>query len=137
MDQETMPAGRDGAPKQRVDWRTGKPMLCRDAAFWQEHERRRQESGMSMPQYCKANGLALSTYRHRISGQRSGQGSSAAVQQQPEAAVAAARFVAIGAAAPSSEAASSAEVSLGDGMTVRFAGAAADALLQHVMARLP
>jgi hypothetical protein len=135
MDQETMPAGRDGAPKQRVDWRTGKPMLCRDAAFWQEHERRRQESGMSMPQYCKANGLALSTYRHRITGQRSGQGSSAAVQQ-PGAAMAAAKFMVIGAAQPSIEAAS-AEVSFGGGVTVRFAGAAADALLQHVMARLP
>jgi hypothetical protein len=94
MEQETMPAGRNG-----------KPMLCRDAAFWQEHERRRLESGLSVPQYCKANGLALSTYRHRIKGQRSGQGSSAAVQQ-PGAAVAAARFVAISAAAPSSEAAS-------------------------------
>jgi hypothetical protein len=136
MEQETMPAGRNGAPKQRVDWRTGKPMLCRDAAFWQEHERRRLESGLSVPQYCKANDLALSTYRHRITGQRSGQGSSAAVQQ-PGAALAAAKFVAIGAAAPSSEATSSAEVSLGGGMTVRFAGAAADALLQHVMARLP
>ena len=136
MEQETMPAGRNDAPKQRVDWRTGKPMLCRDAVFWQEHERRRLDSGLSMPQYCKANGLALSTYRHRINGQRSGQGSSTAVQQ-PGAAVAAARFVAIGSVTPSSEAASSAEVSLGGGMTVRFAGAAADALLQHVMARLP
>jgi hypothetical protein len=105
MERETMPAGRNGAPKRRVDWRTGKPMLCRDAAFWQEHERWRLESGMSVPQYCKTNGLALSTYRHRIKGQRSGQGSSAAVQQ-PGAAVAAARFVAISAAAPSSEAAS-------------------------------
>jgi hypothetical protein len=134
MEQETMPAGRNGAPKQRVDWRTGKPMLCRDAAFWQEHERRRLESGLSVPQYCKANGPALSTYRHRISGQRSGQGGSAAVQQPG---VAAAKFVAIGAAAPSSEATSSAEVSLGGGVTVRFAGVAAEALLQHVMARLP
>lgn len=136
MEQETMPAGHNGAPKQRVDWRSGKPMLCRDAAFWQEHERRRLESGMSMPQYCKANGLALSTYRHRINGQRSGQGSGAAVQQ-PGVAVATAKFVAIGAVAPSSEATSSAEVSLGGGVTVRFAGVAAEALLQHVMARLP
>ena len=132
MEQETMPAGRNGTPKQRVDWRTGKPMLCRDAAFWQEHERRRRESGMSVPQYCKANALALSTYRHHVNGQRS----SASVQQ-PSAAVAAAKFLAIGAAAPSNEAASSAEVNLGGGVTVRFAGAAAQALLQHVMARLP
>lgn len=134
MEQENVVTGRNGAPKQRVDWRTGKPMLCRDAAFWLEHERLRLQSGLSMPRYCKANGLALSTYRHRINGHR-GQVSSAAAQQ-PGAAMAAAKFVAISAVAPSAEVAS-AEVNLGGGVTVRFAGAAADALLQHVMARLP
>ena len=64
MEQEKANTGRNGAPKQRVDWRSGKPMLCRDAAFWLEHGRLRLQSGLSMPRYCKANGLALSTYRH-------------------------------------------------------------------------
>ena len=51
------------APAQRIDWRTGKPMPQRDDAFWQDHDSRRREAGLSVPQYCAEHGLALSTYR--------------------------------------------------------------------------
>ena len=56
------------APAQRIDWRTGKPMPQHDDAFWQDHDRRRREAGLSVPQYCTEHGLALSTYRHRVHG---------------------------------------------------------------------
>jgi len=57
-------------PGLGVDWRTGKPMRQLDDAFWREHERRRVGMGMTVPHYCAANGLALSTYRHRVSGKK-------------------------------------------------------------------
>ena len=47
----------------RVDWRTGKITYARDAEFWRAHERRRIQQGLTVPQYCKANDLASSTYR--------------------------------------------------------------------------
>jgi hypothetical protein len=31
----------------RVDWRTGKPLVQHDAAYWREHEHRRLELGMT------------------------------------------------------------------------------------------
>lgn len=43
-------------------------MVQHDDVFWHDHEQRRVEQGVSMPQYCAANGLALSTYRHRVNG---------------------------------------------------------------------
>lgn len=127
----------------RVDWRTGKTMMERGDAFWQEHERQRLESGMSVPQYCRAHELALSTYRHRVSGRRRGVSSAAtaAVVTGAPTARKAASFVALSApvtpkaAAMTAPTAASLEISLG-GMTLRLQGEAADRVLERVMARL-
>lgn len=59
-----------GAGRVRVDWRTGQAMVQHDDAFWRDHEQRRLEQGLSVPQYCAANALALSTYRHRVNGKK-------------------------------------------------------------------
>jgi hypothetical protein len=136
----------DGRPaKHRVDWRTGKAMVERGDAFWQEHERQRLETGMSVPQYCLAHELALSTYRHRVSGRRRGV-NTAATATTVAATIAttarkAASFVALSAPVASRAAATAAqgneslEVSLG-GMTLRLQGEAAVRVLERVMARL-
>lgn len=121
-------------PRHRVDWRTGKAMVERGDAFWQEHERLRLESGMSVPQYCRAHDLALSTYRHRVSGRRRGVNTAATARK------AAASFVALSApvapkAATAAQGNESLEVSLG-GMTLRLQGEAAVRVLERVMARL-
>jgi hypothetical protein len=43
----------------RIDWRTGRPVQVRGAAFWKEHDgARRIEQGLSVAAYCEANGLA-------------------------------------------------------------------------------
>lgn len=49
--------------RTRVDPRTGKEMVCRPRSFWEEHERQRAASGLSIAQYCERHGLALSTLR--------------------------------------------------------------------------
>jgi hypothetical protein len=54
----------------RRDWRTGRPMVEHGEAFWREHEQRRVAQGLSVPQYCAAHDLALSTFRHRVYGIR-------------------------------------------------------------------
>lgn len=119
--------------RQRVDWRSGKTVAVRDDAFWQDHERRRREQGLSVGQYCQANGLALSTYRHRTSGKRRSR--TASVTPAASAASAPARFIAVSPATPPA-AASAVEVVLGDGMTLRLAGAAAERLVERVLERL-
>ncbi|WP_213956700.1 hypothetical protein [Variovorax sp. dw_954] len=125
--------------KHRVDWRTGKTMVERGDAFWRDHERQRVESGMSVPQYCEAHELALSTYRHRVSGRR--RGSNVAVTTAPATAKQPISFVALNtpaapkAAAMVAQEAESLEISLG-GMTLHLKGKAADRVLERVMARL-
>src|SRR5689334_23091841 len=42
---EDVDGGKPG-PHTRIDWRTGRPMVFRDAAFWKEHEARRVEQGL-------------------------------------------------------------------------------------------
>lgn len=37
-DEATRPAGSGKQAGVRIDWRTGKPMVSHDDAFWQEHE---------------------------------------------------------------------------------------------------
>lgn len=71
-------AGSSQAYSVKIDWRTGKPMVAYDDAFWQEHERRGVEQGLSIRQYCSTHGLALSTYRHRVSGRRRSGGARSA-----------------------------------------------------------
>ena len=140
-----MELDKDGgarARKHRVDWRTGKTMVERGDAFWQEHERLRLESGMSVPQYCEAHELALSTYRHRVSGRRRGGSAVAtgttattATARQPISFVALRAPAAPKAAATVAQGAEALEISLG-GMTLRLNGKAADRVLERVMARL-
>ena len=131
--------------KLRVDWRTGKTMVERGDTFWREHERQRVECGMSVPQYCEAHELALSTYRHRVSGRRRGVNTAATATAAGTTIAATARkaasFVALSAPVASKAAATAAqgneslEVSLG-GMTLRLQGEAAVRVLERVMARL-
>src|SRR5690606_26410858 len=114
----------------RTDWRSGKAVLLRDAAFWSEQEKRRIEQGLSVRAYCEANGLALSTYRYRTSGQprrRGGSLSSAAP-------AAAARFIAVTPAAD--EASCTVEVRLGEGLSMRLAGSAAERVVAQLLVRL-
>ena len=114
----------------RVDWRTGKPMLQHDDAFWREQERRRVELGMTVPQYCAANGLALSTYRHRVSGKKRTGAKTATSSSQSSPTPA---FVAV-TPAPT-ETAVAIEIAL-EGMTMRLCGTAAESVLARVMERL-
>lgn len=67
------PAPTETALRRRIDWRTGKETLCHPRSFWEEHERRRTASGLSISQYCSEHGLALSTMR-RWSAQLRGRG---------------------------------------------------------------
>jgi hypothetical protein len=127
--------------RHRVDWRTGKAMVERGDAFWQEH----LATGMSVPQYCLAHELALSTYRHRVSGRRRGVNTAATATAAGTTIAATARnaasFVALSAPVASKAAATAAqgneslEISLG-GMTLRLQGEAAVRVLERVMARL-
>lgn len=113
----------------RTDWRSGKEVLLRDEAFWSAHEQRRVELGQSVRAYCEANGLALSTYRHRTSG-RPRRGKSTRAGETP----AAARFIAVTPAA--SEGACAVEVLVGEGMSVRLAGGGAERVVAQLLARL-
>jgi hypothetical protein len=119
-----------GARRVRVDWRTGQPMVQHDDAFWRDHEQRRVEQGVSMPKYCAANGLALSTYRHRVNGKTRSSARPAAAKQTPSRSAA---FVPV--STPRTEAAATVEIAL-EGMTLRLSGEAAERLLAGVMARL-
>ena len=69
----------------RLDWRTGRPLVQHDEAFWLDHERQRVAQGRSIPQYCKVNGLALSTYRRRVGGKKRSSSPSAS-RRSPRAA---------------------------------------------------
>lgn len=113
----------------RTDWRSGKAVLLRDEAFWSAHEKRRVEMGLNVRAYCEANGLALSTYRHRTSG-RPRRGKSTRAGETP----AVARFIAVTPAA--SGEACTVEVRLGDGMSMCLAGSAAERLVAQLLARL-
>jgi hypothetical protein len=109
-------------PHTRIDWRTGRPMLVRGAAFWQEHAARRIEQGLSVTAYCEANGLAKSTFRRYASANKAGPQRTAA-QAQPGAPAATAEAMVV-------------ELETGEGLKLRLAGSAAERLVQHVLARL-
>jgi len=116
-----------GARAPRVDWRTGKPMLEHDEAFWRDHEQRRLQQGLSVPQYCAAHGLALSTYRHRVSGKKR----TSAKAPTSTMSLPAMTFVPVAAAGEPAVV----EVVLQD-MTLRLSGEAAERVLSGVLARL-
>jgi len=118
-------------PRVRVDWRTGQqPMVQHDEAFWRDHEERRLAQGLSVPQYCAANGLALSTFRHRVNGKKRANVKPTAASSM---AVQSPAFVAI--STPQQSATEALEIVL-EGMTLRLRGEAAERVLAGVMARL-
>lgn len=114
----------------RIDWRTGKLALRRDAQFWQEHERQRIEQGLSVRQYCAAHELALSTYRHRVRGTERASSKKANASSPRSSSPA---FVAVQPVA--AQVAAMVEVAL-EGMTLRLCGAAAERVVARVMERL-
>lgn len=114
----------------RVDWRTGRTMVQHDESFWRDHEQRRLEQGVSVSQYCAANALALSTYRHRLNGRKRSSASATAAKPIPSQPAA---FVPVSHARP--EVAALVEVAL-EGMTLRLSGEAAERVLAGVMVRL-
>lgn len=113
----------------KIDWRTGKPMVAYDDAFWQDHERRRVEQGLSIRQYCSAHGLALSTYRHRVSGRSR----SSKARSAPGATAVSASFVEVKRSQPA--AACVIEVVV-QGVTLRLTGEPAQQVLTRVLERL-
>lgn len=130
----------DGGPARgRIDWRTGKPMLACDDAFWQKHEARRREQGLSIPQYCEANGLALSTFRHRVGRlARAEAGVEPAVGgARPKPGDGSGRFVALPPGANASSRSAEIEVRLPGAMTLRVQGTAAQQILDRILAQLP
>ena len=103
----------------------------RDDAFWRSHEQQRRRQGLSIPQYCQATGLALSTFRHRINR-------LAAVEAGSAVGEAGGRFIALVQPASSGQVdAMQIEVVLPESMTLRLHGAAARQVLDRVLARLP
>lgn len=114
----------------RVDWRTGRTMVQHDESFWRDHEQRRLEQGLSVSQYCAANALALSTYRHRVNGRKRSSARATAAKPMPSQSAA---FVPVSNARP--EVAALVEVEL-EGMTLRLSGEAAERVLAGVMVRL-
>ena len=130
MTDQAEPVEAAGARRVRLDWRTGQAMVQHDDAFWRDHEQRRVEQGVSMPQYCAANGLALSTYRHRVNGKKGSSARPAAAKPTPSRSAA---FVPV--STPQSAGAALVEIAL-EGMTLRLSGEAAERVLAGVMARL-
>ena len=123
-----------GEPAVRVDWRTGQPMVQHDDAFWHEHERCRVEQDLSVPQYCAANGLALSTYRHRVSGKKRARTASLRPLSTTRERAETPAFVAV--APPRSEVAAAVVELTVEGLTLRLHGGAADRVLDQVLRRL-
>jgi hypothetical protein len=117
----------------RIDWRTGREVHVRGAAFWKEHVARRIEQGLSVAAYCEANGLAKATFRRYASATKAGsQGIDARTQTPAQPS----RFVPVGGSPAAVAEAMVVEIEAGDGMKLRLGGAAADRLVQHVLARL-
>jgi hypothetical protein len=128
MEEKTESEAGTRARRLRADHRTGKPVLLRDAGFWQEHERRRLEQGLSMPAYCKANGLAISTYRYRMNpSSRKSAVRTGSAKSLP-------KFVAV--QAPVAAAMEQSVEVLAGEMTLRLHGTAAETVLQRVLEKL-
>jgi hypothetical protein len=134
------------ALRRRVDPRTGKEMVCHPSSFWEEHERQRAASGLSIGQYCERHGLALSTLR-RWSAKL--QGREARLTPRPTREVKAATsptgFLSVpivpahddrGASESAPDARPAIEVLTRSGARVRLFGQAADDAIRAVMAEL-
>ena len=130
MTDQAGPVETGVSQRVRVDWRTGQTMVQHDEAFWRDHEQRRLEQGVSVRQYCSANALALSTYRHRVSGKKRSSASAVTAKPTPSRPAA---FVPVSTAR--AEVAALVEVAL-EGMTLRLSGEAAERVLASVLARL-
>ncbi|MGQ3054189.1 MAG: IS66 family insertion sequence element accessory protein TnpA [Roseateles sp.] len=117
------------AHSAKIDWRTGKPMVAYDDAFWQGHGRRRIEQGLSIRQYCSTHGLALSTFRHRVSGRKR----SSAARSTSGATASSPPFVEV--TRSHLMPASAIEVVL-QGLTLRLTGEPAQQVLSRVLERL-
>lgn len=103
----------------------------RDDAFWRSHEQQRCRQGLSIPQYCQATGLALSTFRHRINRLAAAEAGAALGEGSG-------RFIALAQPAPRVQVdVVEIDVVLPDSMTLRLHGAAARQVLDRVLARLP
>ncbi|WP_157866552.1 IS66 family insertion sequence element accessory protein TnpA [Aromatoleum aromaticum] len=127
-----------GAAGGRIDWRTGKPMVARDDRFWQQHEALRREQGLSIPQYCEANGLALSTFRHRVGRLvRAETDVEPASRAKSKSADARGQFIALPHGADASSRSAEIEVRLPGTMTLRLQGTAAQQVLDRILAQLP
>lgn len=127
-----------GAAGGRIDWRTGKRMMARGDGFWQQHEALRREQGLSIPQYCEANGLALSTFRHRVGRLvRAETGVEPASRAKSKSADAPGQFIALPHGADASSRSAEIEVRLPGTMTLRLQGAAAQQVLDRILAQLP
>lgn len=129
--------GGIGTAGGRIDWRTGKLMMVRDDAFWLEHETRRREQGLSIPEYCSANGLALSTFRHRVGRLVREEAGVAPAAEPLRQRGAQGRFIALPHGAEPSSRSAEIEVRLPGRMTLHLQGAAAQQVLDRILAQLP
>lgn len=130
--------------RRRIDWRTGKETVWQPRSFWEEHERRRAASGLSISQYCEQHGLARSTLR-RWSAQLQGRG-NARMQKQPleaKASASPAGFLSVPIVPPHSDTGGDAhdvrpriEVLTRSGARVRLFGETAERVMQVVMVEL-
>lgn len=136
----------DPTLRRRVDPRTGKEMLCRPHSFWEEHERQRAASGLSISQYCERHGLALSTLRRwsaKLQGREARRTPRPPREAQTSANLAAFLSVPIvpahddrGASENAPDAHLRIEVLTRSGARVRLFGQAAEQAIRAVMAEL-
>lgn len=132
------------APRRRIDWRTGKETLWHPRSFWEEHERQRVASGLSIAQYCEQHGLARSTLR-RWSAQLQGRGAGSRQKRTREAKASTnpAAFLPVPIVPVQNEPVENAhdarcgiEVLTRSGARVRLFGETAERVMQVVMAEL-
>src|SRR5690606_20229288 len=118
---------------------------CHPRSFWEEHERRRIASGLSIAQYCEQHGLALSTLR-RWSAQLQGRGTRRTQKQarcEAKAATSPTGFLSVPIVTTQNDSGESAhdarlriEVLTRSGARVRLFGETAERVIQVVMAEL-
>lgn len=139
---EPMPG--ETSSRRRIDWRTGKETMWHPRSFWEEHERRRASSGLSIAQYCEEHGLARSTLR-RWSAQLQGRGSRGTHKppRQAKAATTPTGFLPVPIVPAQNEPVENAhdarcriEVLTRSGTRVRLFGETAERVMQVVMAEL-
>lgn len=115
----------------RIDPRTGKMLMLRDASFWREHDAERRRRGQSIVEYCAAHDLARSTFRRWATRFNREMGAASATESnQPS-------FLTVPIRADSGACSDAAvEVALGPGVTVKLTGEAAARAIETVLCRL-